>query len=92
MSKPLLQAHIASVPGDLAAETLFSAVADGPYPFWLDSAMDPDKLGRFSLMGSAPYQVLRAKGERVVLERGGYRQERRGDPWSVAEACWRGEP
>lgn len=92
MPKPALQAHIASVPGGLAAETLFAAVADGPYPFWLDSAMDPDKLGRSSFMGSAPYQVLRAKGERVVLERGSYRQERRGDPWSIAETCWRGEP
>ncbi|MDV2503324.1 MAG: aminodeoxychorismate synthase component I [bacterium] len=92
MPKPVLKAHIASVPGDIAAETLFAAVADGPYPFWLDSAMDPDKLGRSSFMGSAPYQVLRAKGERVVLERGGYREKRRGDPWSIAEACWRGEP
>ncbi|MFQ5893651.1 MAG: aminodeoxychorismate synthase component I, partial [Nitrospinota bacterium] len=87
-----LQAHIASLPGALTAETLFAAVEDGPYPFWLDSAMDPARLGRFSFMGSAPYQVLRAKGADIVLERGGYREARRGNPWAVAEACWHEEP
>ncbi|MCZ6701070.1 MAG: aminodeoxychorismate synthase, component I, partial [bacterium] len=87
-----MRAQIVPIQGALDAETLFAAVSDGAYPFWLDSAMDPAKLGRYSFMGSAPYQVLRAKGERVVLERGGYREERRGDPWAAAEECWRGEP
>jgi para-aminobenzoate synthetase component 1 len=74
------------------SETLFATVASGPYPFWLDSAMDPDKLGRYSFMGSSPYQVLRAKGERAVVERGSFREERLGNPWAVAEALWTDEP
>ncbi len=92
MSRRALQAHIVPLPGPLEAEGLFAAVADGPYPFWLDSAMDPAKLGRYSFMGSAPYQVVRAKGDRTVVERGGFLEERRGDPWAVAEECWRAEP
>ncbi|MCZ6661263.1 MAG: aminodeoxychorismate synthase component I [bacterium] len=92
MPQGALRGQIVPLQGALDAETLFAAVSDGAYPFWLDSAMDPAKLGRYSFMGSAPYQVLRAKGERVVLERGGYREERRGDPWAAAEECWRGEP
>ena len=87
-----LRAQIAPLPEGLTAETLFAAVSEGPYPFWLDSAMDPARLGRYSFAGSGPYQVLRAKGARIAVERGGFRQERLGDPWAEAEALWREEP
>lgn len=76
----------------MEAHRLFEAAAGGPYPFWLDSAMDPEKLGRYSFMGSSPYQVIRAKGELVRIERGGFLEERRGDPWEVAEELFRAEP
>jgi para-aminobenzoate synthetase component 1 len=39
-----------------------------PYSFLLDSASDPQKLGRFSFMGSNPFLVLKAK--RVKREPG----------------------
>jgi para-aminobenzoate synthetase component 1 len=54
--------------------------------------MDPEKLGRYSFFGSHPYQVIRAKGDRTVVERGGFSHERRGNPWTVAEEAWESEP
>lgn len=91
MAPEAIRAHIVPLPGNFEPYALFSAVAEGPCPFWLDSAMDPAKLGRYSFFGSRPYQVVRAKGERTVVERGGFRQEMRGNPWTVAEELWKAE-
>ena len=54
---------------DISPETLFEALKDRPYSFFLDSASDCGKLGRFSFLGSDPFLVFRSKRENVVLER-----------------------
>lgn len=43
-------------------EGLFDIFRDQPYCFWLDSALDPQKLGRYSLMGSQPFLLLKSRG------------------------------
>jgi para-aminobenzoate synthetase component 1 len=53
--------------------------------------MDPTKLGRYSFMGSGPYMVIRAKADQTVVEREGFQEEHRGNPWQIAESIWRSE-
>ncbi len=62
---------------------LFLALKDRPYFFFLDSGMDVGGRGRYSLLGSDPFLVFRAKVGRVaVWEEGAWREEK-GDVYSV---------
>jgi len=47
---------------------LFLAVSDLPHPLFLDSGMDPERLGRWSLIMASPFERIRIKGERIELE------------------------
>jgi para-aminobenzoate synthetase component 1 len=49
----------------LSASAAFEALKDDKYCYWLDSGMDPGKLGRFSCVGSGPVGVLKARGRDV---------------------------
>lgn len=48
---------------------LFSAIARGGHGFWLDSSMTHESLGRYSILGSRPFLILRSRGREVVLTR-----------------------
>jgi para-aminobenzoate synthetase component 1 len=61
----------------------FEALAARPFSFFLDSGMDPAKLGRYSFMGSDPFLVLRSRGDRVSLIKDGVEEIRRGSPFDV---------
>jgi para-aminobenzoate synthetase component 1 len=61
----------------------FEAFARRSYSFWLDSGMDPLKLGRYSFMGSDPFLVLRSKGDEITLIREGAEGKRRGNPFDI---------
>ncbi len=61
----------------------FDAFAGRPFSFFLDSGMDPAKLGRYSFMGSDPFLVLRSRGDRVTLIRDGVEEVRRGNPFDA---------
>ncbi|RLB71237.1 MAG: aminodeoxychorismate synthase component I [Deltaproteobacteria bacterium] len=52
----------------LAADpvVIFSQLLTSPYPFWLDSGMDHQKLGRFSFMGADPFYQLISRGEQTT--------------------------
>ena len=65
------------------ASWCFEAFAPRPFGFFLDSGMDPRKLGRYSFMGSDPFLVLRSRGDRVSLIRGGGEEIRRGSPFDI---------
>jgi para-aminobenzoate synthetase component 1 len=45
----------------------FELFRDKPFSFFLDSGMDPQKLGRYSFMGSSPFLVMRSRGEEISL-------------------------
>ncbi|MCD6336276.1 MAG: aminodeoxychorismate synthase component I [Candidatus Latescibacteria bacterium] len=50
-------------------------------PFFLDSGMDPEKLGRYSFMGSDPFLIFRSEGTRIELMHRGLRWRGVGDPF-----------
>lgn len=45
----------------------FGLFRDKPFSFFLDSGMDPQKLGRYSFMGSDPFLVMRSRGREITL-------------------------
>lgn len=63
--------------------SLFDSVASEPYCFFLDSGLDPNKLGRHSFLGFNPFLVFRSKGGRIELIREDGPEEIIGDPFDV---------
>ena len=61
----------------------FEAFAPRPFSFFLDSGMDPQKLGRYSFMGSDPFLVMKSRGDEITLIRDGVEGKRRGNPFDV---------
>jgi para-aminobenzoate synthetase component 1 len=61
----------------------FEAFAPRPYSFWLDSGMDPPKLGRYSFMGSDPFLVMKSGSDEVTLIKDSVEEKRRGNPFDV---------
>ena len=51
-----------------SAVSLFAAIKDRPYSFFLDSSLCDARLGRFSILGSDPFLVFRSKRDSVALE------------------------
>ena len=68
----------------LSAPQCFEIFRERPFSFFLDSGMDPGKLGRYSFMGSDPFLVLRSRGEEIRLLRDGVKETRRGNPFDLA--------
>ena len=67
----------------LEAPQIFDIFRDRPFCFFLDSGMDPGKLGRYSFLGADPFLVLRSRGERISLIRDSGEELRRGNPFDV---------
>jgi para-aminobenzoate synthetase component 1 len=67
----------------LSASQCFETFKNRPFSFFLDSGMDPGKLGRYSFMGSDPFLVLQSRGEEISLIRDGVKENRRGNPFDV---------
>jgi len=67
----------------LSASQCFETFKNRPFSFFLDSGMDPGKLGRYSFMGSDPFLVLWSRGEEISLIRDGVKESRRGNPFDV---------
>jgi len=65
------------------ASELFHIIKEGPCSFFLESGMDPERLGRYSFMGSEPFLVVTSRGSDVTLIRGQEREVRRGNPFDV---------
>ena len=61
----------------------FEAFVSRPFSFFLDSGMDPGKLGRYSFMGSDPFLVLRSRGDEITVIQDGTEEIRRGNPFDV---------
>ncbi len=67
----------------LASSQLFELFRERPFSFFLDSGMDPVRLGRYSFAGSDPFLVVRSRGTKVTLIRGGKEEIRQGNPFDV---------
>ncbi len=69
---------------------VFELLRERPFSFFLDSGMNPERLGRYSFLGSDPFLVFRSKGDRVAIWEGGAWRERRANPFPVLkELLWR---
>jgi len=61
----------------------FEAFAHCPYSFFLDSGMDPGKLGRYSFMGSDPFLVLKSRRDEITVIWDGKEEVQQGNPFDV---------
>ncbi|MCK4331566.1 MAG: aminodeoxychorismate synthase component I [Dehalococcoidia bacterium] len=67
----------------LAAHEAFEPFHGYRYSFFLDSGMDPQRLGRYSFIGSDPFLVMTSRGNQVTLMRQDEQQIERGNPFDV---------
>jgi len=67
----------------LAAPELFKLIKDRPYSFFLDSGMDPQRLGRYSFLGSEPFLVMSSRGSEITLVRGREHEVQHGNPFDA---------
>jgi len=67
----------------LTAPELFELIKDRPYSFFLDSGMDPQRLGRYSFLGSEPFLVMISRGSEITLVRGREHKVQRGNPFDA---------
>jgi para-aminobenzoate synthetase component 1 len=51
----------------LSPPEVFELFRDEPFSFFLDSGMDPGKLGRCSFIGSCPFLVLKTRGTQITV-------------------------
>jgi para-aminobenzoate synthetase component 1 len=74
---------IEKIKPQFSASECFEAFAGRPFSFFLDSGMDPQKLGRYSFMGSDPFLVMRSRGDSVTVIRDGVKEISRRNPFDV---------
>ena len=61
----------------------FALLKDEQFSFFLDSGMDPHKLGRYSFIGSDPFLVLSTRGNEVTISQGAEKSRFRDNPFDV---------
>ncbi len=74
---------IEEVSTSLTAPELFELIKDRPYSFFLDSGMDPGRLGRYSFLGNEPFLAVRSRGSEINLIRGQEHEVQRGNPFDA---------
>jgi len=86
----LLLGHMATFPiieeidAGLSPLDAFAIFRNGRFPFFLDSGMDPHKLGRYSFLGCDPFLVLRCRGSEAVVTRDtGESSHLSGNPFDI---------
>ncbi|MBI4330059.1 MAG: aminodeoxychorismate synthase component I [Chloroflexi bacterium] len=77
---------IEELPFPLSPLQAFEAFKDRDHSFFLDSGMDPEKLGRYSFVGSDPFLVLKTRGKRILVTRGDESHVLEGNPFDTAGA------
>jgi para-aminobenzoate synthetase component I len=72
---------IEELPTRLDSVKLFELFRYQLCPFFLDSGMDPGKLGRFSFMGSSPFLLLKSRGDYISIIKGKEETTLKGNPF-----------
>lgn len=67
------------------ASQIFRTFKDYPCSCFLDSGMDPGRLGRYSFISSHPFLVLKSRGNEVLLLKEDGKEVRHGNPFDVVE-------
>ena len=61
----------------------FELFRNEPFSFFLDSGMDPHKLGKYSFIGSDPYLLLRSRGSKIDIIQEGKSSTIYGNPFDL---------
>ena len=67
----------------LTAPEVFELFNSQPHSFFLDSGMDPKKLGRYSFIGTDPFLVMRSRGNQVTTIQQGREENVQGNPFDI---------
>lgn len=67
----------------LSPVALFELFRHEPFCFFLDSSMDPQKLGRYSFMGSRPFLILKSHGDNITLTQNGKTTITKNNPFDI---------
>ncbi len=62
---------------------LFDFFREEPFCFFLDSSMDPQKLGRYSFMGGTPFLRLSSRGNHIRITHNNHPLDLKGNPFDV---------
>ena len=63
----------------------FEIFKDRRFSFFLDSGMDPRKLGRYSFIGSDPFMVLESRGDNITISHDTETKSLTGNPFDVLD-------
>jgi para-aminobenzoate synthetase component 1 len=69
----------------LAATEVFELFHSQPHSFFLDSGMDPQRLGRYSFIGIDPFLVMRSRGNQVTIIQQDRQESERGNPFDILD-------
>ena len=67
----------------LTAPEIFELFHSKLYSCFLDSGMDPQRLGRYSFIGIDPFLVMRSRGNQVTLVRQDKQESETGNPFDI---------
>ncbi len=67
----------------LSPPEVFQLLKDNRFSFFLDSGMDPHKLGRYSFMSSNPFLIVSSRGSEITITRGPEQSSLQGNPFDV---------
>ena len=70
---------------ELSPIEAFECIKDERFSFFLDSGMDPDKLGQYSFMGCDPFLVLSTRGNEGILTQGIAKARITGNPFDTLQ-------
>jgi para-aminobenzoate synthetase component 1 len=68
---------------ELSPLDAFELFRDRQFSFFIDSGMDPHKLGRYSFIGSDPFMVLSSHGSESILTRGLEKSSLSSNPFDI---------
>jgi para-aminobenzoate synthetase component 1 len=76
---------IEEIDSTLSSLDIFKAFSQRKHNFFLDSGMDPYKLGRYSFIGSDPFLILKSRGNRIKITQKNQIKKLTGDPFTILD-------
>ena len=74
---------IEEIHSPLTAAEAFELLHNQPQSFFLDSGMDPQRLGRYSFVGIDPFLVMSSRGKRVTTAWQDGQENEQGNPFDI---------
>jgi len=68
---------------EMTSEEMFGIFRGNPYCFWLDSALNVERLGRYSLMGCSPFLLFKSRGDTATIIKNGAQTVEKGNPFDI---------